>query len=98
MVLVARARVLLGLLKSLTLTLMSRFDRIMRSLASPQEANVLRELYAALPAVNCSRAILAPSPLHLRVVRVRGVYWSDWGDPRRLRQDLARFGFRATLA
>jgi mannose-1-phosphate guanylyltransferase len=97
MVLVARARVLLGLFKSFTPTLMSCFDRIKRSLASPQEADVLQEVYATMPAVNFSRAILAPSPHRLGVLRVRGVYWSDWGDPRRLQQDLARFGLRGTL-
>src|SRR6266511_5837089 len=41
--------------------------------------------------------ILAPSPRRLGVVRLRGIYWTDWGDPTRLQQDLARFGLRATL-
>jgi mannose-1-phosphate guanylyltransferase len=98
MVLVARARALLELFESLTPTLMSRFDRIKRSVASAQEPDVLRTVYAELPAVNFSQAILAPSPRRLGVIRVRGVYWSDWGDATRLQQDLARFGLRATLA
>jgi len=97
MVLVAPARVLLGLFESLTPTLMRCFNRIQRSLASPQEADVLREVYTELPSINFSRAILAPSSHRLGVVRVRGVYWSDWGDPTRLQQDLARFELRATL-
>jgi len=97
MVLVVRASALLELFERLTPTLMSRFDRIRRSLASPQEADVLRAIYADVPSVNFSQTILAPSPRRLCVVRVRGVYWSDWGDPTRLQQDLARFGLRATL-
>jgi mannose-1-phosphate guanylyltransferase len=98
MVLVAPARVLLGLFESLTPTLMRCFDRIKRSLASPQEADVLRAIYTELPSVNFSRAILAPSSHCLGLVRVRGVYWSDWGDPTRLQQDLVRLGLRTTLA
>jgi mannose-1-phosphate guanylyltransferase len=97
MVLVAPARVLLGLFESLTPTLMRCFDRIKRSLASPQEADVLREVYTELPSINFSRAILAPSSHCLGVVRVRGVYWSDWGDPTRLQQDLVLLGLRTTL-
>jgi mannose-1-phosphate guanylyltransferase len=98
MVLVVRAATLLELFERLTPTLMSRFDRIKRSLASPQEADLLREIYADLPSVNFSQTILAPSPRRLGVIRVGGVYWSDWGDPTRLQQDLVRFGLRATLA
>jgi mannose-1-phosphate guanylyltransferase len=98
MVLVAPARVLLGLFESLTPMLMQCFDPIKRSLASTQEADVLREVYTELPSINFSRAILAPSSDCLGVVRVRGVYWSDWGDPTRLRQDLVRLGLRTTLA
>jgi mannose-1-phosphate guanylyltransferase len=97
MVLVVRASAPLELFERLTPALMSRFDRIKRSLASQQDADVLRTIYADLPSVNFSRTILAPSPRRLGVVRVRGVYWSDWGDPTRLQQVLARFGLRATL-
>lgn len=74
MVLVARARILLELSESLTPTLMSCFDRIQRCGASAQEADVLRAVYAELPAVNFSRAILAPSPHRLSVIRVKGIY------------------------
>jgi mannose-1-phosphate guanylyltransferase len=97
MVVVVRASTLLELFARLTPTLMRRFDLIKSSLASPREAGVLRQIYADLPSINFSQAILAPSPRHLGVVKVRGVYWSDWGDPTRLQLDLARFGLRATL-
>jgi mannose-1-phosphate guanylyltransferase len=98
MVLVVRATALLELFERLTPALMSRFDRIKGTLASPEEAGALQEVYAELPSVNFSQAILAPSPHRLGVIRVRGVYWSDWGDPTRLQQDLTRFGLRTTLA
>jgi mannose-1-phosphate guanylyltransferase len=98
MVLVVRATALLELFERLTPALMRCFDRIKGTLVSHEEAGALQEVYAELPSVNFSQAILAPSPHRLGVVRVRDVYWSDWGDPTRLQQDLARFGLRTTLA
>jgi mannose-1-phosphate guanylyltransferase len=97
MVLVVRATAILELFESLTPTLMNLFESIKGALASPEGAGVLQKVYAELSPVNFSQAILAPTPHRLGVVRVRGVYWSDWGDPTRLQQDLAHFGLRATL-
>jgi mannose-1-phosphate guanylyltransferase len=74
MVLVVRAAALLELFERFTPTLMSPFDRIKQALASPEEAAALQEVYAELPSVNFSRAILAPNPARLGVVRVKGVY------------------------
>jgi hypothetical protein len=97
MVLVVRTTALLEFFARLTPTLMNLFESIKGTLASPEGAGVLQKVYAELSPVNFSQAILAPTPHRLGVVRVRGVYWSDWGDPTRLRQDLAHFGLRATL-
>jgi mannose-1-phosphate guanylyltransferase len=91
MVLVARATVLLDLFQELTPELMDAFDPIAQALGSPCEAEALRMAYAKLPTVNFSQAILARCPHRLGVLRVQGVYWSDWGDPERIRRDRARF-------
>jgi mannose-1-phosphate guanylyltransferase len=91
MVLVARAKVLLELFRELTPALMDAFDPIARDLGSPREAAALRTAYAKLPAVNFSRAILARCPHRLGVLRVQGVYWSDWGDAARIQADRIRF-------
>ncbi len=56
---------------------------------------MLSEVYAQLTPVNFSQAILVPSAPRLAVLPMEGVYWSDWGDPRRLLLDLARFGHQA---
>lgn len=97
MVVVARATALLELFERLTPTLMNRFEPIRGILSSPEGAVALQKVYAELPPVNFSQAVLVPTPHRLGVVRVRGVYWSDWGDPTRLQQDFARFGLRGTL-
>jgi mannose-1-phosphate guanylyltransferase len=91
MVLVARATVLLELFQKLTPGLMHAFDSIRQALGSPREAEALRMAYAKLPAVNFSQAILARCPQRLGVLRVQGVYWSDWGDSERIQRDRARF-------
>jgi mannose-1-phosphate guanylyltransferase len=97
MVLVVRATALLELFERLTPALMKLFESIKATLASPEGAEALQKVYAELSPINFSQAILAPTPHRLGVVRVSGVYWSDWGDPTRLQQDLAHFGLRGTL-
>ena len=87
-VLVGRGWWLLSLFKTLTPELFRRFDRFGSHLGSPQEAEALESLYARLPVVNFSHAILAQHPSRLAVVRVQDVYWSDWGNPAQVPQDL----------
>ena len=91
MVLVGRAGLLVTLFALLTPTLVDAFQRLRGVLGTPREADVLAEVYATLPAVNFSQAILVQSAPRLAVLPIEGVYWSDWGDPRRLLLDLARF-------
>jgi hypothetical protein len=88
MILVGRAGVLMTLFAMLTPTLVDAFRRLQGVLGTPREA----EAYTTLPTVNFSQAILAHSAPRLAVLPMEGVYWSDWGDPRRLLLDLARFG------
>ncbi|HYB74661.1 MAG TPA: sugar phosphate nucleotidyltransferase [Candidatus Sulfotelmatobacter sp.] len=54
-------------------------------------AAVLAATYRRIPSTNFSRAILARSPKGLTVLAVRGVGWSDWGDPDRIVRTLRRF-------
>jgi mannose-1-phosphate guanylyltransferase len=91
MVVVGSASVLVTLFQLLTPALMEAFRPVQHALGSPREADVLDAVYAQLPTVNFSQAILAQSAQRLAVLHLQGVYWSDWGDPRRLLLDLARF-------
>ena len=94
MVLVGRAGLLMTLFAMLTPTLVDAFRRLQGVLGTPREADVLAEVYATLPSVNFSQVILEHSAARLAVLPLEGVYWSDWGDPRRLLLDLARLGYQ----
>jgi hypothetical protein len=90
------AAVLLALFEAHTpaLTYTFAFDPVRQALKSPREADVLQQAYATLASVNFSGAILTPTPHRLGVIRVSGIYWSDWGDAARIQQDRARFGLQ----
>jgi mannose-1-phosphate guanylyltransferase len=92
LVLVARAEALVALFEAFTPMLMRAFDPIRQALGTPREPTVVRDVYATLPASNFSQTILACCPERLGVLRVDGVYWSDWGDAARIQDDRARFG------
>jgi mannose-1-phosphate guanylyltransferase len=51
----------------------------------------LRGAYHAIRPTNFSKTLLARHPRELLVLAVRGIYWSDWGEPERVIQTLARF-------
>jgi mannose-1-phosphate guanylyltransferase len=91
MVLVVRATVLLAHFQQLTPALMDAFAPISPALESPHEPAALHTAYAKLPSINFSQAILARRPPYLGVLRVQGVYWSDWGDPARIQAARVRF-------
>jgi hypothetical protein len=44
------------------------------------------------PTVGPDRTCLGTRPANLAVLPVRGVTWSDWGDPARVLQTLGRLG------
>lgn len=91
LVLVGQAWMLLMLFQTLTPELYVRLQRIRPVLGGRGEAEALKDIYGRLPSVNFSRAILARSAHCLGVLRVKGVYWSDWGNPEQVRMDVARF-------
>lgn len=93
MVVVGRAWWLLSLFKTLTPELFSLFDGLQPLIGSPIEAEAVERIYTRLPVVDFSRAILAQHPPRLAVLRVKDVYWSDWGNPAQVELDLTRFGF-----
>lgn len=93
MVAIGRAWWLISLFKTLTPGLFSLFDGLEPLIGSPIEAEAVESVYAKLPAVDFSRAILAQHPPRLAVKRVKDVYWSDWGNPAQVEMDLARSDF-----
>ena len=51
----------------------------------------LRDAYRRIVPTNLSDALLARCLEALSLLVVRGVYWSDWGDPDRIFETLCRF-------
>lgn len=68
------------------------FARVREVLGTREAPYVLAHEYAAMPAVNFSRQLLAGERWRLRTIEVVGVHWSDWGRPARVRETLERLG------
>ncbi|HSB70038.1 MAG TPA: sugar phosphate nucleotidyltransferase [Candidatus Methylomirabilis sp.] len=60
----------------------------LRTVAGPTS---LRDVYRHLRSSDFSRDVLSRCPGRLLVQAVRGLYWSDWGDPDRIVRTLRRF-------
>ncbi len=58
------------------------------------EADVLAATYQRLHPTDFSRTLLAERPDVLLTLPVRGVCWSDWGNPERILRTLEQFGRR----
>ena len=90
MVFIGYASALLRKFRLITPTVFQAFKQIDAGLFSPAQEEILKEVYSGLPAVDFSKAILAHDPRGLAVLRVRNVYWNDWGSGARIQADLAR--------
>ncbi len=90
MVLVGLASTVIRKFRLTTPAVFQAFKRIDAELLSPREGDVVEEVYADLPSVDFSNAILQHDPRGLAVLRVHNVYWNDWGNAGRIQADLAR--------
>jgi mannose-1-phosphate guanylyltransferase len=93
-VIVARVSTLLGLIILTLPELYRSFRRISDALVTSSEERSISKLYAALPHADFSHDVLARNPVNLAVLPVRGVEWSDPGEPARVRGLLARLGIQ----
>jgi len=88
MVMVFKAEMLLTLVRDIDPKLFDSFERICEAIGTLDEARVVERFYRQLPAVNFSQGLLEPfaadQPSSLLVLRVRGVFWSDWGSEQRI--------------
>jgi mannose-1-phosphate guanylyltransferase len=60
------------------------FGPLRAALGTPAEHRVARAVYGRTPSRDFSREVLAARPPNLAVLPVRGVEWTDLGDPRRV--------------
>jgi len=76
--------------------LLAAFTPLRFVIGLPHEARVVERIYRRLPTSGFSETILAAESRRLAVMRVKGVDWSDWGDPRRVLASLGHAGVRPT--
>jgi mannose-1-phosphate guanylyltransferase len=97
-VLVARIPALLALIRATTAELFRAFVTAWPRRPDGQGASRMRALYGRLPPTNFSHDVLERSPARLAVLPVRGVVWSDWGEPARVFRTVRRMGLHPEWA
>jgi len=97
-VVVARVPVLLALIRRTAPDLYAAFMEAWLRRRTHGEKEAMRSLYARLSPANFSEDVLGSRPANLAVLPVRGVAWSDWGEPARVLRTLARRGMHPEWA
>ncbi|HTK82492.1 MAG TPA: sugar phosphate nucleotidyltransferase [Bacteroidota bacterium] len=91
MILIGKVETFLKNFQTYTPELFSSLQKVSR-IPGSSERERLGQVFAEIPSINFSRAILERIPRHLCVIPLKGVYWSDWGDEFRIISDCKRFG------
>jgi len=68
--------------------LVDLFERLGPSIGTSDEGQVLESIYRVMPQHNFSSDLLQHVPEKVGVVELRGVVWSDWGNPQRIIETL----------
>ena len=97
-VLVGRVPTLLALIRGAASDLFSAFMTAWLQRSSVGDDQAMRSLYAQLPSMNFSDDVLGKDCAHLAVLPVRGVMWSDWGEPARVLRTLRTVGIQPVWA
>ena len=97
-VLVAKVPALLALIRRAAPDLWDAFMTAWLGRSIPGETEAMRSLYTRLPSTNFSEEVLGTRAAELAVLPVRGVTWSDWGEPARVLGTLERLGIRPEWA
>lgn len=88
MTLVCTAAHLLQLMEQHMNSIVAPLQRIIPSLGTRRESAAMEEAFASLPSLNFSSALLEQVPGRLSVLRMEGIYWSDWGEEQRVQADI----------
>ena len=91
-VIVGNIAALLAMAQSAVPQLFDDFVPVRSRLTIAREYEAVRVLYARLPSTDFSREVLVRSPASLAVLRLKGIDWTDLGEPRLVRAALARIG------
>jgi mannose-1-phosphate guanylyltransferase len=93
-VVVARVAALIDMFARMIPRLYLSFAKIRAVLNTSAETDAVDKLFADLPSLNFSEAILAGCPSELSVLPTTGVRWNDLGEPSRVMATLAKAGLR----
>jgi mannose-1-phosphate guanylyltransferase len=83
-VLIANTTTLLSLIAKALPELYSALSYVRPFFGGAAEAEILKTIYRHLPSADFSASVLAAFPAEFSVLPVKGVSWSDLGDPKRL--------------
>ena len=78
--------------------MMKLFERLKDAIDTAEELRVLDAIYEAMPRRNFSSHLLQCVPGQLAVMEMRDIFWSDWGDPRRVADTLETIGKQPAFA
>lgn len=98
MILAAKARELWRLGWKCFPEMMKLFERLKDAIDTAEELRVLDAIYEAMPRRNFSSHLLQCVPGQLAVMEMRDIFWSDWGDPRRVADTLETIGKQPAFA
>jgi mannose-1-phosphate guanylyltransferase len=98
MVLLGRAVAFLRLFERLTPGLTGVFAPLLQTIGTRREHESAKRAFGRIAPMNYSSLILEHSFRGVNLINADDVYWSDWGDPGRIREDIIRFGLRNRAA
>jgi hypothetical protein len=91
---IASARALIDIIASATPALYSAFASVTAFFRANDEPTMISKLYSRLRETNFSDRVLALVPERLAVWKVRGIRWSDLGEPKRVLASIQKAGVR----
>ncbi len=89
LIMVGKVKKFLALFQKLLPDIFQKMSKIMQFRNMEEREKLLSTAYPALPSRNFSTEILEKSVNHFCVLELSDIYWSDWGDERRILRDVA---------
>jgi mannose-1-phosphate guanylyltransferase len=102
MIMAFKTKTMLHWMSKLVPTIYHQFQQVYEVLETPEEAEVVRDIYQRLKPMNFSKEFLEPMvknyPSSLVALPIQNLLWSDWGTASRIMDVLAKIGKVPRLA
>jgi mannose-1-phosphate guanylyltransferase len=95
-VLVGRSQRFIKYIKQCIPDLFRSFEPIRNTIGSSLEMVMIKRMYRYMPAWDFSKFVLNRIPEQMYAMEITGVYWSDWGEEHRIRNDIDRLNLSLT--